>query len=160
MQGGGGYGAGPTEALQRAMGSPAVRLGRGGRALRSPPCGACTRPATPAAPSRMGAPSTSARCWRWGLPACSCRVRSLQLPGSQPATGSAAQHSHVLLIAFSGPVAGACMACDRPRLELACVRAQVRQVLTGIMGFMMYKLAVLGVTAVPATPRERRALPV
>ena len=38
--------------------------------------------------------------------------------------------------------------------------AQVRQVLTGIMGFMMYKLAILGVTAVPSPPRERERFPV
>ena len=38
--------------------------------------------------------------------------------------------------------------------------AQVRQVLTGIMGFLMYKLAILGVTAVPAPPRARERFPV
>lgn len=32
--------------------------------------------------------------------------------------------------------------------------SQVRQVLTGLMGFMMYKLALVGCTAVPSPPHQ------
>ena len=33
--------------------------------------------------------------------------------------------------------------------------AQMRQVLTGVLGFMTYKMALLGVAAVPSSPAQR-----
>ena len=37
----------------------------------------------------------------------------------------------------------------------ACGPVQMRQVLTGILGFMTYKMALLTVAAVPSSPQQR-----
>ena len=42
-------------------------------------------------------------------------------------------------------------------MSLCEYNVQMRQVLTGILGFMTYKMALVGVAAVPSSPRERRA---
>lgn len=38
--------------------------------------------------------------------------------------------------------------------EEVAMYLQVRQVLTGLMGFMMYKLALVGCSAVPSPPHQ------
>jgi hypothetical protein len=39
--------------------------------------------------------------------------------------------------------------------DRVCGWLQIRQVLTGLLGFMMYKVAILGCTAVPSPPQQR-----